>query len=210
MKTDDLIAALSREVPPVSRAELPRRIAVATVAGVSLTLFLLWLTLGLRNDMVRAAAPIALKTAFAALATVVSGYVAIRFARPGGRAAWLAAVGAVLVGGLVVAAAALVGLEPGDRLQAWLAGGFPSCIAGIPLLSVPIALLLIWAWREAAPTRLALAGAAIGATAGGLAAMIYALYCPIDSVAYVTTWYGVGIGLSAALGALLGTRLLRW
>jgi hypothetical protein len=104
----------------------------------------------------------------------------------------------------------LVGLEPGDRLQAWLAGGFPSCIAGIPLLSVPIALLLIWAWREAAPTRLALAGAAIGATAGGLAAMIYALYCPIDSVAYVTTWYGVGIGLSAALGALLGTRLLRW
>lgn len=210
MNTDDLIAALSREVEPASRAELVRRVVLALVAGASLALVLLWLTLGIREDLLAAAVPVAMKAAFAALAAVGAGFAAVNLARPGGRASSLAAFAAVLVGGLAVAAISLAGLAPGERLGAWLVGGFPSCIVRIPLLSVPVALLLIWAWREAAPTRLALAGAAIGALAGGLAAIVYSLYCPIDSVAFVATWYGVGIGLSAAVGALLGTRLLRW
>ena len=40
--------------------------------------------------------------------------------------------------------------------------------------------------------------------------MAYAMYCPVDSVAFVTTWYAVAIGLCAAVGAIVGTRLLRW
>eukprot|EP01035_Chromulina_nebulosa_P066711 gene66711-biopygen48978 len=63
--------------------------------------------------------------------------------------------------------------------------------------------------REAAPTRLALAGAAIGALSGGVGAMVYAMFCSVDSVAFVTIWYVVGIGLAAAIGAMVGARLLR-
>jgi hypothetical protein len=40
--------------------------------------------------------------------------------------------------------------------------------------------------------------------------MAYAMYCPVDSVAFVTTWYVVAIALCAALGAVVGARLLRW
>ncbi|MBL8531151.1 MAG: DUF1109 family protein, partial [Hyphomonadaceae bacterium] len=61
-----------------------------------------------------------------------------------------------------------------------------------------------------APTRLALAGAAIGAISGGVGAMAYAMYCPTDSVAFVTTWYSLAIALCAAIGAGVGSRLLRW
>jgi hypothetical protein len=64
--------------------------------------------------------------------------------------------------------------------------------------------------RAFAPTRLALAGAAIGAFAGGVGAMAYAMYCPTDSVAFVTTWYTVAIAVCAALGALVGSKFLRW
>ena len=41
-------------------------------------------------------------------------------------------------------------------------------------------------------------------------AMAYAMYCPIDSAAFVVTWYAVAIGLCAAIGALVGSILLRW
>jgi hypothetical protein len=40
--------------------------------------------------------------------------------------------------------------------------------------------------------------------------MVYAMFCSVDSVAFVTIWYVVGIGLAAAIGAMVGARLLRW
>jgi hypothetical protein len=64
--------------------------------------------------------------------------------------------------------------------------------------------------KDAAPTRLALAGAGIGALSGGIGAMVYSMFCPIDSVAFVTIWYVVGIGIASALGAFVGVKLLRW
>jgi hypothetical protein len=64
--------------------------------------------------------------------------------------------------------------------------------------------------RAFAPTRLMLTGAAIGALSGGVAAMAYAMYCPTDSVAFVTTWYALAIAVCAALGAVVGSRFLRW
>ena len=35
-------------------------------------------------------------------------------------------------------------------------------------------------------------------------------FCPEASAIFVLTWYTLGIGLAAGLGALLGPRLLRW
>jgi hypothetical protein len=43
-----------------------------------------------------------------------------------------------------------------------------------------------------------------------LAAVIYGLYCREWAAPFVLVWYTLGVGLSAALGALVGTRLLRW
>jgi hypothetical protein len=77
-------------------------------------------------------------------------------------------------------------------------------------LGAPTAALLIWLMRAFAPTRLTMTGAAIGAVSGGVGAMAYSMYCPIDSVAFVATWYALAIALCAVLGALIGGKLLRW
>jgi hypothetical protein len=77
-------------------------------------------------------------------------------------------------------------------------------------LAVPIFAGLLWSFRRLAPTRLRAAGAAAGLAAGAWAATIYCLHCPEASAIFVLTWYTLGIVLAAAIGALLGPRVLRW
>jgi hypothetical protein len=55
-----------------------------------------------------------------------------------------------------------------------------------------------------------LAGASVGALSGGIGAIIYAMICSLDSIAFVTIWYVAGIGISSALGAWLGAKVLHW
>jgi hypothetical protein len=69
--------------------------------------------------------------------------------------------------------------------------------------------LFLWL-RKQAPTRPALAGMAAGTLSGAMAAMAYALTCPVDSAAFVATWYPLAITACAALGALAGKFALRW
>jgi hypothetical protein len=210
MTTDDLIEALSRDLDPAPKSLLARRVTLALVAGFVLGLLALRLTLGVRPDIGEAATTVAMKAGLGALIATLGLGLAAKAARPGagpGKAAPLMALAAAALG---VAATALWTTDAGHRMEAWTGGGFPWCVALIPAFGAPTALGLLWALREAAPTRLALAGAAVGAVAGGAGALIYALYCPIDSIAFVTTWYVAGVAVSSALGAILGVRLLRW
>jgi hypothetical protein len=103
-----------------------------------------------------------------------------------------------------------MGADPGDRVRAWTGGGFPWCLVIVPILAAPAAAGLVALVRSLAPTSLAPTGAAIGAVAGGVGAMAYAMHCPVDSVAFVVTWYSVAIGFCAAVGAVLGAWVLRW
>jgi hypothetical protein len=105
----------------------------------------------------------------------------------------------------------LLALTPApERLSAWMAGDLPVCLRRIPILAAPVAFALVLAARTIAPTRLTLAGAAIGAMSGGIAAIVYSWSCRVDSIAYVATWYPVAILICAALGAASGRWLLRW
>jgi hypothetical protein len=105
---------------------------------------------------------------------------------------------------------ALLGGDPTERMRLWMAGAFPWCVAIIPILAAPTALLLARFVRDLAPVNLPASGAALGAVSGGIGAMAYAMYCPVDSIAWVVTWYSVGIAVCAVLGAVLAGRLLRW
>jgi hypothetical protein len=51
---------------------------------------------------------------------------------------------------------------------------------------------------------------AAGLLAGGMGAALYAMHCPDDSPLFVATWYGLAIAVVATLGAVLGSRVLRW
>jgi len=76
--------------------------------------------------------------------------------------------------------------------------------------ALPALAAALHALRALAPTRPVAAGAACGAFAGALAAIGYALACSETSSAFVALWYTLGVALSAAAGALLGPRVLRW
>ncbi len=211
MKTDDLIDALSNDAAPASATPSRQRILLALGIGLAVAAALMVGFLGVRPDIGTAMMPVMWKAGFSAAAAGAALPLLMRLARPGRPIGWriVAVFGFAGVSALV-ACIALMGGDPSRRFDLWMDGAFPWCIVTIPLLAAPTAALLAWVLRDLAPTRLASSGAALGAVSGGIGAMAYAMYCPVDSVAFVTTWYAVAIALCAAVGAIVGTRLLRW
>jgi hypothetical protein len=92
----------------------------------------------------------------------------------------------------------------------WLGQSWRVCSSLVFLLSIPIFGGLLWSFRRLAPSRLRAAGATAGLAAGAWGATLYCLHCPEVSAIFVLTWYTLGIGLAALLGAIVGPRLLRW
>ncbi len=84
------------------------------------------------------------------------------------------------------------------------------CMTAIPLLSLPLLVAALLGLRHGAPTRPAVAGAVAGLLSAGLAATLYASHCTDDSPLFVATWYSIAAALVAAVGALAGSRLLRF
>jgi hypothetical protein len=211
VKTDDLIDALARGVEPAERPRWRRNLAITLLAGLVVAALLVVIWLGVRPDIGVARMPVMLKAGFSALCAAVILPLAVQLMKPGRPLGWR--IGAVLMFAgvcIVATVVALMGEMPERRWEAWMGGAFPWCVVLIPILAAPTAALLLWLMRAFAPTRLTLTGAAIGALSGGVGAMAYAMYCPTDSVAFVTTWYALAIAVCAALGALVGAKLLRW
>lgn len=84
------------------------------------------------------------------------------------------------------------------------------CLVFIPLIgAAPLGILLL-ALRQGAPSSPALAGAATGLLAGGIAATFYAAHCTDDSPLFVALWYVLAIGALALAGAAAAHRFARW
>lgn len=211
MKTDQLIDMLAKNVEPAERPKLMGRLLMTLGVGLLVGVVLVALSVGVRPDLGEARMPVMMKAMFSAAAAAMFLPLSMRLMKPGRPLGWRVAAVLVFVGVCVLATiVALMGEMPERRMAMWMGGGFPWCIVAIPLFAAPTAALLIWLMRAFAPTRLTMTGAAIGGVAGGVGAMAYAMYCPVDSVAFVTTWYVVAIAICAALGAVIGARLLRW
>ncbi len=84
------------------------------------------------------------------------------------------------------------------------------CMTAIPLMSLPLLVAALIGLRHGAPTRPAVTGAIAGLLSAGLAATLYASHCTDDSPLFVATWYTIATGLVAAIGALAGSRVLRF
>lgn len=212
MRTEDFIDLLAAGEGPTRRRGLALRIALGLLAGlVCGVVLLLGMFGGVRPDLGLKLMPVLLKAGFSAAACAIALPLLLRLAKPGRPIGWRLGALAGFAGlALLVAFIAIAGEAPDKRMHAWLGGGMPWCVVLIPLLAIPAAAILLWIVRPFAPTRLEHAGAAIGAAAGGIGAMVYAMYCPVDSVAFVATWYAAGIALCAALGAWVGGKFLRW
>jgi len=84
------------------------------------------------------------------------------------------------------------------------------CMTAIPLMSLPLLVAALIGLRHGAPTRPAVAGAIAGLLSAGLAATLYASHCTDDSPLFVATWYTIAVALVTAIGALAGSRVLRF
>jgi hypothetical protein len=84
------------------------------------------------------------------------------------------------------------------------------CMTAIPLMSLPLLAAALIGLRQGAPTRPAVAGAIAGLLSAGLAATLYASHCTDDSPLFVATWYTIATALITAIGALAGSRVLRF
>ena len=205
---DQLVAQHRRT--PLSR--LPRRVANAAFLGAAITFVLVFLW-GLRPDIAAASATprFWVKLGFGAgfAAAGLAGLLALfRPERPAPRRLWLAAVPVVII--VAAACAEVAALPQTELMAAWMGKSALICPFAIAALSVAPATALILAGRRSAPTRLRLTGAVIGLASGGISATLYALHCPETGMAFVATWYLIGILLAALAGALSGPRLLRW
>lgn len=212
MKTDDLIDALARDPAPAPTRPLSWRVMLALGAGLAIAVAIVALGPGVRDDIVGAGRmPVMMKAMFSAAAAGAALPLLLRLSKPGRPLEWRAAAAlGFLALAVVVGLVTMAGGDPARRLELWVGGAVPWCLAVIPLLAAPVAALLAIVLRDLAPTRLVSAGAALGAVSGGIGAMAYAMYCPVDSMVFVTVWYSLAIAICATVGALLGTRLLRW
>jgi hypothetical protein len=84
------------------------------------------------------------------------------------------------------------------------------CMTAIPLMSLPLLVAALIGLRHGAPTRPAVAGAIAGLLSAGLASTLYASHCTDDSPLFVATWYTIATALVTAIGALAGSRVLRF
>jgi hypothetical protein len=120
---------------------------------------------------------------------------------------WMALPILVLVVGIAIELAR----TPPALWEHRLLGDSPfGCFALVSLLSLPILAGVLFVLRSGAPSYPRSSGAMAGLLAGGIAATLYTLHCPEDSLLFVGVWHVAAILLVASIGAVAGSRLLRW
>lgn len=213
MKTDELIAMLASNAGAVAPRVWQRRYALALGIGVLGAALLMVMLLGVRPDIADAVRlPMFwVKLAFPAALAAVALLAAVRLSRPGMALGRLgSALAAPVLAIWLLAGVSLLGAAPEDRGMLVWGETWSACLVNVPLLSVPAFVGLLWVMKTLAPVRPALAGAAAGLLAGALSAAVYALHCPELAAPFIGIWYTLGMLIPAALGALIGARLLRW
>ena len=213
MTIDRLVVTLGASATPVRRGLVQRRLALGLVAGGAVTLAMVVLQLGFRPDLAIAMHGFAfwMKWTY----TLSLGGIAIlataHLARPEAqRPPWLWLLAIPVSALAALATAELIRTPPSGWAELWTGLSWRMCSTRVATLSLPIFAGLVLGFRKLAPTRLRLTGAVAGLAAGALGATLYCLHCPEVSAVFVLTWYTLGIAVAAAIGAMLGPRLLRW
>lgn len=211
MKTEDLISALAADGK--QRTNLSRSLLVGLVVGALIAGVAFFAILGFRHDIDSAMRTTRFLFKFAVTLSLAAAAIVVvwRIGRPGvplALAAWALAIPVLLLGMGVMME---MRMTPETTWMPRMVGkNSLHCLISIPAFSVPTLAALLYALRDSAPPNPAMAGAVAGVVSAGVAATYYASNCMDDSPIFVATWYTLAVMIVAAVGALLGWRLLRW
>jgi hypothetical protein len=212
METDQLIRTLAAD--NAQRAQpVGIILLLALMAATPVSTALLLLGLGVRPDIMAA-----MRNPFFDLKFVVTMALAIpaiavslHLSRPEASLqgwGWLLIAPAVVLAGGIASEMMLPQRLP--MLTRLVGHNSMLCMSAIPVLSLPILGAAMVGLRHGAPARPAAAGAIAGLLSAGIAATLYASHCTDDSPLFVATWYTLAAGIVAGLGALIGSRVLRY
>jgi hypothetical protein len=211
MRTDELIADLAARPWPATRPAV--RLAFAMIAAWVVSFAGLVVLRGSPLAAVpeTGVTPFAMKLGYSLALAMLAGTAAFAAGRPG-QSPWRRAMLLALPFAVILASAMIeLAQEPREAWMGMLFGSsFLGCIAAISIASLPVFGALVWAFRELAPTRPAVAGFLIGLSAGGAGAVAYALYCDETTASFLLASYTAGVLVPAVVGALFGRRILRW
>jgi hypothetical protein len=212
METDQLIRTLAADNAHRARpVGLVLALALLAAAPVSLVMF--FAALGVRPDVMTAMHNPFFDLKFlVTLALAISAIaVSLHLSRPEAALrdwAWLLVIP---VGLLAVGIGCEMMLPQRLPMMTRLVGhNSRVCMTAIPLLSLPLLAAALIGLRHGASARPALTGALAGMLSAGLAATLYAAQCTDDSPLFVATWYTIATAMVAAIGALAGSRFLRF
>ncbi len=213
MRTEDLIRSLAQDTPAVSRHAVEQRVALGLIGGAAVTAAVMLGGMGLRPDLHAAMHGFSfwMKWTYTASLAALAVAAVLHVARPdAGRARWLwlFALPPLVIAGLSLHE--LMTTPESGWMPMWLGNSWQRCSASVLVLSAPVFIGLLWAFRKLAPMHLRGAGAVAGLAAGATGATVYGLHCPEVSATFVLTWYTLGIAAASAFGALVGPRLMRW
>ena len=213
MKTDDLIRAVVADNASL-KAPISRTLWLALGAGLLLAVAHFFSVLGVRSDFAFAITHdprFMFKFVFTLGLAIPAAFLVMRLARPdgaAGRTKWF-----LILPLLLLAAAVVLEMQtiPADHWAVSAFGSMPvACMKYIPILSLAPFVAILFALRQGAPSNPLAAGAAAGLLSGTIGAALYATFCVDDSPMFLAIWYVAGIMIVTALGALIGSRLLKW
>ncbi|KZD20549.1 NrsF family protein [Tardiphaga robiniae] len=212
MDTDRLIQTLAADHDHRARP-VSTQLAMALLVALPVAAAMLLVTLGIRPDFMSAMRNPFFDTKFlVTLALAIPAIViSVHLSKPEaslGRWVWL-----LLLSPFILIIALIVEMTMPQRapMMVRIIGKNSSvCSAAITLLSLPILGGAMIALRHGAPSRPAVAGALAGLMSAGLGATFYAAHCADDSPLFVATWYTLAALVVAALGAAVGSKVLRY
>jgi len=212
MDTDHLIRTLAADNDTHKRS-VGNMLVVALFLAAPASAAMFMAGLGMRKDFMTAMGNPFFDLKFVVTIALASAAIAIslHLSRPEaslGRWAWLLAIPVGLLG---IGMMGEMMMPHRASMSARLIGSNSRlCLVAIPLLSLPLLAAALLALRRGAPSRPAVAGAFAGLLSAGLAATLYASHCTDDSPMFVATWYTIAIAFVTLIGALAGSRVLKF
>ena len=212
MDTEQLIRSLAADNSHYARP-VGYVLMLALLAAAPVSLLIFFAELGVRPDIMTAMHNPFFDLKFAVtLALAISAIaVALHLSRP---EASLRGFGWYLLipAGLLVAGISGEMMMPqrAPMMTRLVGNNSKFCMTFIPVISLPLLLAALLGLRHGAPSRPALSGAIAGMLSAGLAATLYASHCTDDSPLFVATWYTLAAALVTAIGALVGSRVLKF